>query len=95
MRRPTVAEPVYVRARVIGAMPIRDAVTRESVTEGGIVRLLPRVPGTGRLPTCARHPRRGVVLQRSTCTCGGTLIDALVECGAVEVLGDGVDEEPT
>lgn len=34
-------EPTYVTVKVVGAMPIRDAVTREDVPEGQTVRLDP------------------------------------------------------
>lgn len=34
-----------VKARVTGALAIRDSVTREDIVEGGIVRLDPGVPG--------------------------------------------------
>ncbi len=47
-----------VTAKVTGALPVRDAVTRESVEPGGTVRLNPNQ----------------------------TLISALVESGAIEVL---------
>jgi hypothetical protein len=57
-----------VRAKVVGVLAIRDAVTREDIVEGGIVRLDPGEPGKP----------------------GGTLISALVESGAIELL----PEEP-
>lgn len=83
------AEPSYVRARVVGAMPIRDAVTRESVTEGGIVRLLPRKTDGSRPPRCERHPSKGLTLAAEhTCTCGGTVIEALVQAGCIELISD-------
>jgi hypothetical protein len=34
-----------VKAKVVGALAIRDSVTREDIVEGGIVRLDPGVPG--------------------------------------------------
>lgn len=42
--------PPHVRAKVTGAMPVRDSFSKESVKEGGIVRLLPRTPGQPRPP---------------------------------------------
>lgn len=42
--------PPHVRAKVTGAMPVRDSFSKESVKEGGIVRLLPRPPGQPRPP---------------------------------------------
>lgn len=78
----------YVRARVTGARPIRDAVTRESVGEGGIVTLRVREPGAQKLPPCPRHPKRGVRLAELECTCGSTLLEPLLASGAIELLPD-------
>lgn len=82
------AEPTYVRARVTGVMPIRDARTRESVTEGGIVTLMVRPLGTEKVPRCPRHPRKGTLVADQTCICGATVIEPLVESGAIELLDD-------
>lgn len=81
-------QPTYVRARVVGPMPVRDSVTRESVGTGGIVQLLVRDPDTTKLPTCPRHPKKGVRRSEQTCICGAVLIDPLVESGAIELLPD-------
>lgn len=35
----------HVRAKVVGAMPVRDSFSKESVPTGGTVRLLERRPG--------------------------------------------------
>ncbi|HEY9414191.1 MAG TPA: hypothetical protein VIQ30_05490 [Pseudonocardia sp.] len=78
----------YVRARVTGPLPIRDSVTRESVEEGGIVRLLARDPNANRLPRCPRHPVKGVRRPEQTCICGSVLIEPLVASGAIEILPD-------
>lgn len=80
--------PTYVRARVTGAMPIRDSVTRESIGEGGTVTLLVRDPATTKLPVCARHPKKGVRHAEQTCICGAVLLDPLIEAGAIEILPD-------
>lgn len=37
--------PPHVRAKVVGAMPVRDAFSKESIPTGGVVRLLKREPG--------------------------------------------------
>jgi hypothetical protein len=77
----------YVRARVTGRLPIRDAVTRESVPYGGEVRLLARQPHTSS-ELCARHPKPGGDQPKQPCTCGTTVIDLLVSAGAVELIAD-------
>lgn len=76
--------PQYVRAKVTGDAPVRDALTREPVNPGGEVTLLVREPGSGRV-TCPRHPKKGANNPKLRCLCGGTLIDPLVEQG---VIGD-------
>lgn len=84
---------MYVRARVTGRLPIRDAVTREPVQFGGEVRLLPRDPNAGVEP-CARHPRKGRAQPKQSCTCGTTLIDPLIEAGAIELIQDEPSDKP-
>jgi hypothetical protein len=37
--------PDHVRARVTGAMPVRDSFSKESIPQGGIVRLVARKAG--------------------------------------------------
>jgi hypothetical protein len=37
--------PPHVRAKVVGAMPVRDSFSKESIPTGGVVRLLERKPG--------------------------------------------------
>lgn len=74
--------PQYVRARVSGAAPIRDVLTRESVKPGGEVTLLVRVPGE-ELPRCPRHPRKGINDPSKRCLCSGTVIEWAVEQGAI------------
>jgi hypothetical protein len=37
--------PPHVRAKVVGVTPVRDSFSKESVQQGGIVRLLPRQAG--------------------------------------------------
>lgn len=37
--------PPHVRAKVVGAMPVRDSFSKESIPQGGVVRLLERKPG--------------------------------------------------
>lgn len=76
------SQPTYVRAKVTGPAPIRDVLTRESVDEGGFVVLLVREPGPD-LPRCPRHPKKGVRNAEAACLCHGTLIDTLVEQGAI------------
>lgn len=39
-----------VRCKVIGRLAVRDFVTKESVPEGGIVQLCPRLPNEDRPP---------------------------------------------
>jgi hypothetical protein len=39
-----------VRCKVVGRMPVRDFVTKESVPEGGTVQLCPRLPSEDRPP---------------------------------------------
>ena len=72
----------YVRATVSGPVPIRDALTRESVPPGGEVVLLVRKPGQS-LPRCPRHPKRGVNHAKQRCLCGGTVIEWVVEQGLI------------
>lgn len=37
--------PPHVRAKVVGAMPVRDSFSKESIPQGGVVRLLERKAG--------------------------------------------------
>jgi hypothetical protein len=37
--------PDHVRAKVVGAMPVRDSFSKESIPPGGVVRLVARRPG--------------------------------------------------
>jgi len=37
--------PPHVRAKVVGAMPVRDSFSKESIPPGGTVRLVERRPG--------------------------------------------------
>lgn len=39
-----------VRCKVVGRLSIRDYVTKESVAEGGVVQLCPRLPDEDRPP---------------------------------------------
>jgi hypothetical protein len=75
----------YVRARVTGRLPIRDAATRESVPFGGEVRLLARQRGTGN-ELCARHPRSGIDEPKQPCTCGSAVVELLVAGGHIELI---------
>lgn len=76
-------ETKYVRATVTGIGPIRDALTRESVPTGGTVVLLVREPGTQKPPPCPRHPRKGIHDPNKRCLCHGTLLQPLLEQGAI------------
>lgn len=44
------SERKLVRCKVVGALPVRDFVTKESVPEGGVVQLCPRLPNEERPP---------------------------------------------
>jgi hypothetical protein len=74
--------PQYVRAKVCGEAPMRDALTRESVQPGGEVTLLVRTPGED-LPRCPRHPKKGVNDPKRRCVCHGTVIEWAVEQGVI------------
>lgn len=76
-------QPRYVRATVTGEVPIRDVLTRESVPPGQTVTLLVREPGTQKLPPCPRHPKRRPQDNTQPCYCGGTVIEFLLEQGAI------------
>jgi hypothetical protein len=76
--------PEYVRATVTGGLPVRDAITRESVGEGGEVRLLVRPADGNKPPRCNRHPRKGTVLPQVMCTCAGTLLEPLIASGSID-----------
>lgn len=84
-------EPRYVRATVTGEAPIRDVLTRESVETGGQVVLLVRDIGTPKPPPCPRHPKKGFPTGVQPCYCGGTVIEFLIQAGAI---GDVQDFDP-
>ena len=75
----------YVRAKVTGSLPLRDCITRDPVEPGGVVRLYPRPLGGDR-PRCPRHPKKGVRKDAEACLCHTTLLEPLVESGAIELL---------
>lgn len=77
----------YVRAKVTGSRPIRDCLTREAVEPGGEVRLYPRQIGVP-APACARHPKKGVRRSSEACTCHTTVLEPLLESGAIELIED-------
>ena len=85
------SEVRYVRAKVTGLDPVRDVLTRQSLPPGGTVVLLVREPGTQRPPACPRHPRKGFQNPRERCLCHGTIIEALLEQGAI---GDVEPHDP-
>lgn len=73
----------YVRAKVAGPLPMRDALTREQVEPGDYVVLLVRDPLASKLPRCPRHPKRGIRKPDEACSCHATLLDPLLETGAI------------
>lgn len=75
----------FVRAKVTGPFPMRDARTRASVPPGGVVTLAVRPPGTTKV-VCARHPRKGGLKPAEPCGCGATLLAPLLDAGLVELL---------
>lgn len=62
--------PPHVRAKVTGAMPVRDSFSKESVPQGGEVRLLERKPGD-------QNPAPGSVLIEALVAAGS--IEVLAE----------------
>lgn len=84
---------MYVRAKVTGDVPLRDALTRESVQPGGEVTLIVRQIGEDP-PKCRRHPKRGAYDLKQRCVCHTTVLELLPPGAISDVKPFDPDKKP-